>query len=42
MLEVVDAIIALQGLSHEEVRIIRDRKREDRGGFDGRIILEES
>lgn len=42
VLEVIDAIIAKEGFSRDEVDSVKSRKREERGGFGGRIILEES
>jgi predicted house-cleaning noncanonical NTP pyrophosphatase (MazG superfamily) len=42
VLEVLDAIVSLEGFSAEEVATVKRRKLEDRGGFEKRIILEES
>ena len=40
VLEVIEAICAFRGISLEQVRVIQQKKREERGGFGGRIILE--
>jgi predicted house-cleaning noncanonical NTP pyrophosphatase (MazG superfamily) len=42
VLEVIDAIAALKGFSKEEIDAIKQKKFEERGGFSGRVILEES
>lgn len=42
VLEVVDAICKHLGFSEEEVREIKEKKASDRGGFEKKIILEES
>ncbi|MEI7749410.1 MAG: nucleoside triphosphate pyrophosphohydrolase [Candidatus Moraniibacteriota bacterium] len=42
VLEVIDAIVSYEGFSREEVEAIQSKKREECGGFGGRIILEES
>lgn len=42
ILEVLDAIMALEGISPEEVSVVKQEKHERRGGFESRIILEES
>lgn len=42
VLEVVDAICSHLGFSKEEVKKIKENKALDRGGFDKKIILEES
>ncbi|NTW14330.1 MAG: nucleoside triphosphate pyrophosphohydrolase [Candidatus Moranbacteria bacterium] len=42
VLEVVDAIISREGFSRNEVEAAKSKKREERGGFGGRIILDES
>lgn len=42
VLEVVYALAAERGLSQEELERIRREKAEKRGGFAGRIILEET
>ncbi len=42
ILEVVDAICKYKNISQEELIKIKTKKHEARGGFDQRIILEES
>jgi predicted house-cleaning noncanonical NTP pyrophosphatase (MazG superfamily) len=42
LLEVVYAVAAAHGLSEEALNKIRQDKKEERGGFDKRIILERS
>ncbi len=42
VLEVVEAICAFRGVSLEQVRGIQQKKREERGGFAGRIVLDGS
>lgn len=42
VLEVVDAIISLEKITREEVRLVASERRTERGGFERRIILEES
>lgn len=42
VLEVIDAIIAKEGFSREDVEATKSKKREERGGFEGRIVLDES
>jgi predicted house-cleaning noncanonical NTP pyrophosphatase (MazG superfamily) len=42
VLEVVDAICAFRGISLEHVHEVQRKKREERGGFAGRIILDEA
>ena len=42
LLEVVEAIKQLKGYTTEEIEQIRLKKKEERGGFEKRIILEES
>lgn len=42
VLEVVRALSAAKGISFEELERIRKSKREERGGFDNRVILEET
>ncbi len=41
ILEVIRAIIAIRGSSIGEVEAIREAKREERGGFEQRILLED-
>jgi len=40
--EVIDALLTLNGWTREDILKIQQEKRAKRGGFDGRIILEES
>ncbi|MBI4132606.1 MAG: nucleoside triphosphate pyrophosphohydrolase [Candidatus Sungbacteria bacterium] len=40
--EVLDALIAAYGFSKEEIIAIQARKREERGGFEKRLFLEEA
>lgn len=42
ILEVVEAIRAYKNISPEELNKIKSKKREERGGFDGKVILEAS
>lgn len=42
ILEVVDAVCAYKNISPEELNKIKSKKREERGGFDGKVILEAS
>lgn len=42
ILEVLDAILALEGISEAEVEVVRREKHKERGGFSKRLILEES
>lgn len=42
ILEVIGAIVKERGLSMRDIYRVRDKKRKDRGGFDERIIWEES
>ena len=41
LLEVISAVAQARGSSVEEVNAIRQRKKEKRGGFEKRILLEE-
>ena len=41
LLEVISAVAAARGSSMEEVEAIRQKKKEKRGGFEKRILLEE-
>lgn len=40
--EILDAIKKLKGISQEEIDMARDIKKREKGGFENRIILEES
>lgn len=40
--EVITAILKLKGWSKEEILLVQKEKSDKRGGFDKRIILEES
>lgn len=42
VLEVIDAICAYKGFSKEEVGAVKKKKKDERGGFEKRIILEDS
>lgn len=42
ILEVVDALAVAQGVSWEEILQMKQKKKEERGGFVKRIILEQS
>jgi len=42
ILEVVDAICKYKSISPEELVKMKNKKREERGGFDDKVILEES
>jgi predicted house-cleaning noncanonical NTP pyrophosphatase (MazG superfamily) len=42
VLEVVDAIVELEGFSRDEVERVKREKFEKRGGFSRRFILDES
>lgn len=42
VLEVLEAIIELGGYNWEEIKRIKEKKKQERGGFIKRIILEES
>ncbi|TAK03634.1 phosphoribosyl-ATP pyrophosphohydrolase [Patescibacteria group bacterium] len=42
ILEVLDAIIAYKKFDRAEIEAIKKRKFDERGGFEGRIILDES
>ncbi len=41
VLEVLDALCAFNGWSAEDVQAIKAKKNAERGGFAGRIVLEE-
>ncbi len=40
ILEVIDGLVALYGFSHDKIGEIKAKKREKRGGFQGRVMLE--
>lgn len=42
LLEVIDAILEFKGFSRGDVERMKAKKAEERGGFRGRIILEEA
>lgn len=42
ILEVVYAVAAAHGVSEEDLNIVRQSKKEQRGGFEKKIILERS
>jgi len=42
ILEVLDAIFEYKGFDKKEVEAVQKKKREERGGFTKKIILEES
>ncbi|TAL50512.1 NUDIX domain-containing protein [Patescibacteria group bacterium] len=42
ILEVIHSLTALDGTPREQLQLIQTKKREERGGFDGRIILKET
>ena len=39
LLEVMEAVVKARGESWEELKCIQQKKREKRGGFDGRVLL---
>lgn len=41
LLEVMEAVVQARGYSWEELCALRNRKRQARGGFEKRILLEE-
>ena len=41
LFEVLDAILALKGRLAEDIRLIQQKKREQRGGFEKRILMQE-
>ncbi|MFZ5967407.1 MAG: phosphoribosyl-ATP pyrophosphohydrolase [Bacillota bacterium] len=41
ILEVIDALIAAKGVTKEQVCMIQERKRTERGGFEKKILLRE-
>lgn len=42
ILEVVHSLTALQGTHREQLQLIQTKKREERGGFEKRIVLKET
>lgn len=42
VLEVLDAVMQAEGMARDEVARVKRKKFEERGGFTGRFILEES
>ncbi len=42
IMEVINAIMKLQGIEIAELEKVRQKKRDERGGFDRRIILDET
>jgi predicted house-cleaning noncanonical NTP pyrophosphatase (MazG superfamily) len=42
MLEVIDAIITYKDFKKEEIKKVKEKKAEEKGGFNERIILDES
>ncbi len=40
--EVIDSLLELKGWKYEEIALAQKGKRDERGGFEKRIILEES
>ncbi|MEK7547101.1 MAG: nucleoside triphosphate pyrophosphohydrolase [Patescibacteria group bacterium] len=42
VLEVIEAILAYKGFSKEEIESVKNKKAEERGKFNKRIILDES
>lgn len=41
LLEIIDALIPLLGKSAEDIRTLQKEKREKRGGFEKRILMDE-
>lgn len=41
LLEVMEAVVSARGYTWEELRAVRDEKRQNRGGFQKRILLRE-
>lgn len=39
ILEVINAILAAKGVTNEQISMIQERKRTERGGFEKRIML---
>ena len=42
ILEVIHSLTALDGTPREQLQLIQTKKREERGGFEGRTILKET
>lgn len=42
LLEVVDAVIALYGWTHEDIQTMKAHKKQERGGFEKHLILEKT
>ena len=42
ILEVIDALMESNGWTHEQIQEIKTKKKDERGGFAQRIILDES
>lgn len=42
ILEVIHAITALDGVPREQLQLLQTKKRDERGGFEGRIVLKET
>lgn len=42
ILEVLDAILEYKGFDKEEIKMVQKKKRDERGGFTKRIVLDES
>ena len=42
VLEVIDAVIAYKNFDRAEIQRAKEKKAEERGGFTGRIILDEA
>lgn len=42
MLEVIHSLTALEGTNREQLQLIQTKKREERGGFEKRIVLKET
>lgn len=41
LLEVIDAVVKARGYTWEQLNAIRKKKKEERGGFEKRILLKE-
>ncbi|NQV89799.1 nucleoside triphosphate pyrophosphohydrolase [Candidatus Uhrbacteria bacterium] len=42
ILEVIHSLTALHGVNREHLHLIQTKKRDERGGFDNRIVLKET